>query len=450
MSLRAGRFVNAAGLVLVSVLSAGATFAQQSSSSSAEQDSELPQIYARGMAEFQAGDYARAADLEALVAKAEFTPQLEPAFFTVGSSHFNAGDYNKAVAAFKNYQTKFPNGAHASEVAFAIAQSSLLAKNYGDAVTQFAAIEKDPRVREQALFFGATASKELGKIDNAISTLEKLAGGELRTPMSVRGAMLLAQLYSQKGQSDKAIQTIDKIHSQIAMVDNIVDLNATTVELGDQFFAKKLYADALECYRAAYPREQILRMQNERIAAMQHRLDENLVAARVDPSQFAQLAAENNQLKTDIARTQSLLDQFQKLPSITPAIYIRMARCFLRNRSQMGSCRRLSGIGRSISKCARARAGTFRPDRIADRRQSTRESAGTVRRLSARIQEWPECGGGGLHAGRGCTGGERSPGRREIFQSNARDPAEEHLPRANALLVRQCQVHGEQTRRGDC
>jgi TolA-binding protein len=326
MSLRAGRIVAASGLYCVLLLGAVAR-AQQDSS--ADQNSELPQLYARGMAEFQAGDYIKAAaDLEALIAKAEATPQLEPAFFTLGSAYFNAADYNKAVTAFKNYQKKFPNGGHASDVAFAIAQSSLLAKNYADAAAQFAAIEKEPRFREQALFFGATASKEAGKIDNAISTLEKLAGGELPTAMSVRGAMLLTQLYSQKGQGDKAVRLIDKIHQHIAQVDNIVDLNATTVELGDQFFAKKLYADALECYRAAYPQEQIVRMQNQRIATMQRRLDENLAAARTDPSQFAQLAAENNQLKIDVARTQSLLDQFQKLPSITPAIYIRMARSF--------------------------------------------------------------------------------------------------------------------------
>ncbi len=328
MSFRGGGigFVIRPAVFYVALALSGRAAAQQNS---ADQNSELAQLYARGMAEFQGGDYAHgAADLDALIAKAEFAPQLEPAYFTVGSAYFNAGDYAKAATAFKRYQQKFPNGPHAADVAFAVAQSSLLAKNYADAATQFAAIEKDPRFREQALFFGATASKEGGKIDNAISTLEKLAGGELRTSIAVRGAALLAQLCSAKGQSDKAVQVIDKIHDHIPLVDNIVELNSTTVELGDQFFAKKLYGDALECYRAAYPREQILRMQTDRIAAMQHRLDQNLVAARMDPSQFAQLAAENNQLKSDIARTQSLFDQFQKLPSITPAIYIRLARCF--------------------------------------------------------------------------------------------------------------------------
>jgi TolA-binding protein len=310
-------------------LACTAARAQQSPPASGDHGSELAQMYARGVSEFQSGDYAKAAaDLEALLVKAEFTPQLEPAFFTLGSAYFNAGDYKKAVTAFKNYQAKFPNGAHAAEAAFAIAQSSLLGKNYAEAAADFAKLEKDPRLREQALFFGATASKEAGGTDQAIATLQKLAGGRLSTAMSVRGAMLLAQLYSKKGEADKAIRTIDKIHTQIALVDNIVDLNSMTVELGDQFFRKKLYADALDCYRAAYPREQIVRMQNERIAAMKKRLETNLAAARRDPSLFGQLAAENNELNNDIAHTQGLLDAFQKLPSITPAIYIRMAQSF--------------------------------------------------------------------------------------------------------------------------
>jgi TolA-binding protein len=314
---------------LLALFTVASAVAQQSQPSASENPPELAQLYNQGMAEFQAGDYAKAAaDLDAMLLKAEFTPQLEPAFFTVGSAYFNAGNYPKAIAAFKTYQAKFPNGPHARDVAFAAAQASLLGKNYADAAGQFAALEKEPRLREQALFFGATASKEAGQIDHAISTLEKLAGAELKTAMSVRGAMLLAQLYSQKSDSPKTIALIKKLHERIALVENIVELNSMTVELGDQLYAKKFYGDALECYRAAYPREQIVKLQSDRIAGMQRAIDENLATARSDPSQFGQLAAANAQLKIDIARTQKLLEEFQKLPSITPAIYIRMARCF--------------------------------------------------------------------------------------------------------------------------
>jgi TolA-binding protein len=309
------------------LIAAATAWAQQSGAGS--DASELAQLYSQGMAAFQAGDYAKAAaDLEALINKAEFSPQLEPAFFSIGTAYFNAGDYKKAIASFKNYQTKFPNGPHLSEAIYGMAQSNLLTKNYADAVTQFGLLAKDSRFRDQALFFSATANKESGKIDAAIADLEKLGTAEVKTAMSVRGLMMLAQLYSQKGQADKVIPLIKKLHERIALVDNIVELNAMTVELGDQLYGKKFYADALECYRAAYPREQILRLQNERLASMQATVDENVAKAKSDPSQVSQLAATNNQLKTDITRNRKLVEEFEKLPSITPAIYIRMAQCF--------------------------------------------------------------------------------------------------------------------------
>jgi TolA-binding protein len=331
MPPRARRMLIAARSLLgACVFGAASLFAQtQQPGASGGGAGDLPQLYEQGMAAFQAGDYAKAAtSLDAMLGKAEFSPQLEPAFFTVGSAYFNIPDYKKAIAAFKAYLTKFPNGAHASEVGFAMAQANLLARNYADAAAQFAAMEKDPKYREQALFFGATASKEGGKVDQAIATLEKLSGGELRSELSIRGAVLLAQLYSQKNSPEKTIALMHKLHEKIALVDDIVELNAMTVEMGDALFAKRAFGDALECYRAAYPRERIVRLQTDRINAMQHRIDDNMAAARLDPSQFGQIAAVNNQIKTEMARIQQMLEQFQKLPSITPAIYIRLARCF--------------------------------------------------------------------------------------------------------------------------
>ena len=167
---------------------------------------DLATAHSQAMAEFQAGNFAKAAtELEALVARVEVTPQVEPIFYTIGSAYFNAGDYPKAIAAFKNYQAKFPKGAHAAGVAFAIAQSNLLSKNFKDAAAQMAALENDPQLREQALLFEAEAFKATGKNDEAIRALEKLAGTEIRTNDAMRGATMLAQLYAQKGDGAKAL-----------------------------------------------------------------------------------------------------------------------------------------------------------------------------------------------------------------------------------------------------
>ncbi len=144
----------------------------------------------------------------------------------------------------------------------------------------------------------------------------------------MRGATMLAQLYTQKGDGVKALHMLDAIHQKIALAENIIELNGLAVELGDKFYNNQQYKEALACYRLAWPREQIVRLQNERIAGMQRQIEQNLAAARVDRSKITQLAPANNQLKESIANAQKLLAEFEKLPSITPAIYLRLGRCF--------------------------------------------------------------------------------------------------------------------------
>ncbi len=290
---------------------------------------DLATVYSQAMAQFQAGNHAQAAtQLEALVARIEVTPRVEPIFYTIGCAWFNAGDYPKAIAAFRNYQARFPRGPHVSSVAFAIAQSNLLNKNFKDAAAQMATLENDPQLREQALLFEGEAFKAAGKTDAAIGALEKLAGKEISTANAMRGATMLARLYAQKGDAAKALHTLEAIHQKIGLAENIIELNGLTVDLGDKFFKEQQYTEALACYRFARPREQIIRRQNERIAGMQRQIEQNLATARVDRSKVTHLASANGQLKESIANAQTLLGEFEKLPSITPAIYLRFGRCF--------------------------------------------------------------------------------------------------------------------------
>ena len=99
----------------------------------------------------------------------------------------------------------------------------------------------------------------------------------------MRGATMLAQLYAQKGDGAKALKILETIHQEIALADNIIELNALTVDLGDKFYNKQQFKEALACYRSAYPREQIIRLQNDRIAGMQRRIEANLAAVRANP-----------------------------------------------------------------------------------------------------------------------------------------------------------------------
>ena len=93
---------------------------------------DLATAHSQAMAEFQAGDYAKAAtDLEALVARVEVTPQVEPIFYTIGSAYFNAGDYPEGDRRLQKLPGEIPARAtHAGGAAFAIAQSNLLEQEF--------------------------------------------------------------------------------------------------------------------------------------------------------------------------------------------------------------------------------------------------------------------------------------------------------------------------------
>ncbi len=292
-------------------------------------EGDLSTAYREAMAEFQTGHYApAAARLEALAARLELSPQVEPIFYSIGSAWFNAGEYSKAITAFKDYQAKFPKGPHGGAAAFAIAQSNFLNKNYKEAAAQMAALETDRLLREQALLFEGEALKAAGKTDDAIRVLEKLVANEIASSDAVRGATMLAQLYAEKAGGDKTLRILERIHQRIALADNIIELNALTVDLGDRFYKKGQYKEALACYHLAWPREQVVRLEQERIAAFQRQVEQNLGTARGNPSEITRLAAINHGLQDRIASAQKLLAEFEKLPSVTPAIYLRLARCF--------------------------------------------------------------------------------------------------------------------------
>ena len=151
-------------------------------------------------------------------------------------------------------------------------------------------------------------------------------------------------------------------------------------------------------------------------------MDENLAAVRaqpvpVRPTRSGQQPAQGNALRTH----QKLLGEFEKLPSITPAIYMRLGRCFyeldrkweavvvyqeILDRFKEGPEREPALFGLIVS--------------LADVNQP-QKGRGTLRAISARLQERTERRDRRLPARRGCIAGERSEGRGNIISAAARD-----------------------------
>lgn len=288
--------------------------------------------YSAGMIAFGSGDYPKAiSSMEFVLSKAGEGAQLETVYYTIGAAAFNSGDYPKAIDAFEKYLQKYPKGEKRVGVAFSLGTAAMQAKDFPKAISAFKALENDPVYGERALLSEATASKESGNLDGAAQALTRLLAKGIHNTETANGAMLLAGIYAQKKEGEKAVEMLRKIREQTMMLDNVVRLNALAIELGDGFLGDSQPERAMECYRLVQSKPEVIRLQQNRIAAMQKKLDENLKEMKADPKKALDLAAENQDLRQGIAQTQKMVADFEKQPDFEPGLWVRLARSLSEN-----------------------------------------------------------------------------------------------------------------------
>jgi TolA-binding protein len=305
---------------------------------------DLTTIFNTAVSAFGRGEYQEAAaSMESLLkqmpneaAQANMTPadkaklaaQMEPIYFTLGAAYFNLKQYPEAIAAIKQYLTRYPKAARAAEATFCLAQASYFSKDYATAARGFAALENTPAFREQALLLGGLSYRELGEDSKAVVPLEKLIQSGIKSPTAARGAMQLVALYGKQKQPAKALKMLLDVKANLDQLENVVELNVTALEQGDAYLQNGNNNEALVCYRVVRTRGQVIAIERDRIAALQRRLEANKVAARANPKEAPQYFLANRQLLDSIAETQAILGNFEKLPDIYPKVLYRIGRAF--------------------------------------------------------------------------------------------------------------------------
>ena len=289
----------------------------------------LTQAYTDGMQAFSNGDYAKAAaSMQTIIEQAAPDAPLEAVYYTLGAAYFNSKDFPKAIDALQKFVAKYPKSAKVNDAIFFIGQSQIESKDLNGAVRTLTPLEENPAYRDRAYLVLGTAFKDAGKLDDAIATLKKLTDGGLRTPAAVNGAMLLAGVYTQKGEPDQATALMKEVRKRSDLLDNVIRLNTVAIELGDSFLNKDKPADALACYQLVQSRDELLLQQNERLVAMQKQIDANLVAVRADPTRLPEIKAQNEALQKSIADTKAQLDTFEKTPDFDGPFLLRLARAY--------------------------------------------------------------------------------------------------------------------------
>jgi tetratricopeptide (TPR) repeat protein len=171
------------------------------------------------------------------------------AYFTLGAAYFNVPNYPKAIETFKVYIQKFPGSERVMDVRVALGQAYIQNKNYDEGLKLWQQIEQTPAYRDKSLAAQIAIYKAQEKIPLMVKTMEKLGGGELKTPLQARGAMILATYYADLNQPDDAARVLNKVLGKPELIDSLVPVNATAIKLGDAYADKKRYGEAIRVYR---------------------------------------------------------------------------------------------------------------------------------------------------------------------------------------------------------
>ncbi len=293
---------------------------------------ELANIYNTAMQAFQQGNWgATVQGLEkflTLVVDPKQQGALHPIYYTLGAAYFNMENYSKAIEVFDKYLTKYPNAERVLDVKLALAQANLFSNQYAKAIKLFEQLELLPQYREQSLTAQVQAYKGLRKPEDAIRVLERLVGEEIHTSAQANAAIDLAEMYASTNKPEKAVLLFDKLETKTAIIDNLVALNNVAVKLGDEFAEKQKFREAIKAYRAVRMRDEVLKFQTERIAAMERRIADNLKTATGNPQLFVQMTQTNNAIKKALIEAKTLLAEFEKLPDFAPILYLRVGKCW--------------------------------------------------------------------------------------------------------------------------
>ena len=286
--------------------------------------------YKTAMAAFDKGEWAAAASgLQLVITEAAPGSQLEPVFFTLCAAYYNAADYPNAIKSFLAFQQSFPKSGRLTQIQMGLAQTYLLSKEPEKAAEIFRYLERIPEFRDDALIAQAKAMQDAGKPAEAIVALKKLVDPGIKTEGAARGGIMLVPLYlADQQNAGKGIDLLRQLQGNIALVENVTELNTLCLTTGDSYFRNQSYEDALTCYRLVRKRDQVLEFQKARIGAMKKRQAEIVTAIRANPAGAANYFSANNKIRADIVDAEKLYAKFAGLPNYTPLLYVRIGRCF--------------------------------------------------------------------------------------------------------------------------
>ena len=291
-------------------------------------EAKLNELYAAAMGSFAKGEFQQAVEgLQQMLALGASGPGLESVHFSVAAAFYNLKDYQKAKEKFEAYKKLYPSGSKANDAQLAIAQCQLALGDKEGASASFESVSGGSQ-SEQVLLMRASLLKEAGRPDEALALLEPVFQAGLKSPVFAGAAMMVASTEVARGNLDRSWKILSSLHGRPDLIEDPLQLNSLTFELGDAFFGAKDYRSALRAYSLVRQRDELLAVGRSRLLAISKKVDLNIAVAKSEPSRVVELIAANNRLKAMVEEGKQALDGIEKATSTVSALRMRQARCF--------------------------------------------------------------------------------------------------------------------------
>jgi TolA-binding protein len=291
-------------------------------------ETKLNEIYAAAMGAFAKGEFQQAVDgLQQMLALGASGPGVESVHFSIAAGFYNLKDYQKAKEKFEEYKKLYANGSKVSDAQLAIAQCQLALGDKEGAAASFELVSGSSQT-EQVLLMRASLLKEAGKPDEALALIEPVFQTGLKSPVFADAAIMVASIEVARGNRDRAWKIVASLHGRPDLIEDPLQLNSLTFELGDAFFGAKEFRSALKAYALIRQRDELLSVGRSRLLAISKKVDLNIAVAKSDPSRVVELIAVNNRLKTMFEEGKQALEGVERAPSTVSALRMRQARCF--------------------------------------------------------------------------------------------------------------------------
>ena len=314
--------------LILLLISVGFIQCLQAQDSGKEADPES--LFNAGATAFQAGKYDDAAkSFESVLAMGPTGDALETILFSLAGTYFNQKNFSKAEEYFNRVLKEFPQGKNKTKALISLSQIQLQSgKKEEAAKTLKLASEGGGDLAGRAKMAEVSLLVESKKIPEAVEILHSMLTGGIKDDLTVQAAMQLAEIQAKQGELDEALKLLDQLQAASNIVDNPLQLDILSVRIGDGLLEKGERKKALKMYAIVRPKDVVMALQKDRIAAMEKQIADNRNSLQTNPKAFLEVSGQNARIQANINDLKKVLDQFDKAPDTSVPVRIRQAKAY--------------------------------------------------------------------------------------------------------------------------